>query len=527
MGNALMRMFLQRYSDRDLREQQKAGAIVIIYFAMALLLLADALSLILMQNKPITDINVIGISAVEVILFLGLLLTRWGYNNFASHVMLVPITAVLWMVLFSTLSRENMTGSLESIVYAFPIMGIATLITNRISIVFYTLANTMLAAAFSVYARALGVLNPGQSMEYAVDCSVTLIMLGVLCYSVLNNGDKVLLSIKETLRESNRHRENISSILKSTSSVALKLASSTKDTTSATSSFSLNAQSQAASLEEITSAIEEVAASGESMYAMTRKQSDLAGKLRDDMEKLYGIIKNAGEKIQDALSIRDKLNGMVEKSRTEILNVLQIMSSAASKFKSVQDTVSIIEEISDQVNLLSLNAAIEAARAGEYGRGFAVVAEEIGKLADKTSGNLKSINSMFSASNEETARAYNGLEVFNDSLIGMIGCIGEFSKRIDMVVELAVQDLELNSAARKSLEHMFAESNNILGASGEQKTALDEISKSISVINSTTQEFAMGSRELFSTSEELAVMAEQLKELSQRDPVEKASKGSS
>jgi methyl-accepting chemotaxis protein len=231
------------------------------------------------------------------------------------------------------------------------------------------------------------------------------------------------------------------------------------------------------------------------------------------MDSLYSIVSLVGEKMKDALDIRDKLNKMVEKSRAEIQSVLEVMSTATSKFKGVQDTVNIIEDISDKINLLSLNAAIEAARAGEYGRGFAVVADEIGKLADSTSSNLKSINDLFNRSNEEIQKVYGRLETFISSLNSMIEHIAEFSYRIDVVVDLTEQDLSLNRIARESLGSLSEEAKSILDATSEQKLALEEIAKSLSVINGATQEIAMGARDLSATSKGLAGQAQELKEL--------------
>jgi methyl-accepting chemotaxis protein len=261
--------------------------------------------------------------------------------------------------------------------------------------------------------------------------------------------------------------------------------------------------------------VEEVAAGGESMYHMAEKQVQLTQRVRDEMEALYSIVGKAGESMQQGLVIRDDLNHMVEKSRMEIQDTLKVMSSAASRFKNVEETVKIIEDISEQINLLSLNAAIEAARAGDHGRGFAVVADEIGKLADNTSTNVKSINDLFASSNTEINKAYKTMEIFIDTLNRMIGHISDFSNMVDGVRDITRQDLEQNKQARISLGGVIDEANNILVAINEQKLAFEEVSKSLTVINNTAQEIASGSEELTGTSKEIAQSAQNLMGLAQ------------
>lgn len=307
---------------------------------------------------------------------------------------------------------------------------------------------------------------------------------------------------------------NTATMLDKTNNTAMKLASATDEMAAATSKFSDNAQSQAATVEEITATVEEVTASGESVYNIARNQLDLTSNVKSDMDNLRSIVSSVELKTGEALRSRDRLNEMVEKSKTDIQNVLSVMSVATSKFRDVQDTVNIIEDISDKINLLSLNAAIEAARAGDSGRGFAVVADEIGKLADSTSLNLKQINSLFNMSNDEVNKAFDRLEVFTGSLNSMIDSISEFSSSIDLIGDLTKQDLELNKTASLSLEKVLIEANNILNATNEQKVALEEVANSISLINKTTQDTAQGSMSLSSTSRELAELARNLKEIS-------------
>ena len=322
------------------------------------------------------------------------------------------------------------------------------------------------------------------------------------------------LQVEGALIQNKSFSASIEKIVQQTGEIAQRLDGTTELMTDTATIFADSAQGQAASVEEITSTVEEMAASGESVYTMAKGQVELARSVNAEMENLYRIVNSVDENMKAVLSIRDSLNAMVGRSRDELGVTREMMTSATSTFRDVQETVNVIQDISDQINLLSLNASIEAARAGEHGRGFAVVADEIGKLADSTSENAKAINTMFLRSNAEIERSYKSLEVFIESLNQMISHISDFSARIDGVVGLAHQDMELNRKARQSLQEILSEADRILAAVDEQKLAFDEISRSISHINQRAQEIAGGSEELTATSKEIAGSIQELVGLS-------------
>ncbi len=273
----------------------------------------------------------------------------------------------------------------------------------------------------------------------------------------------------------------------------------------ATQDSSVHATSQASTAEELAGTIKELSAGFDTVWNGTSDQyqslkvmimrvkefSDLVKEMEEEVKRIQGNAVDYTDKAQEGES---NLNQMKE-------SMTMISKSSGEMIKIIQ----IIDGISEQINLLSLNASIEAARAGNAGRGFAVVASEISKLADQTAASVKEIDSLIRVTDNEIKKgdtiATNTVSTLS-AIIDGFAVINEMMGNIYKVMEknvvtiLAVND-EMDAVRVKSEEIKFA--------SEEQKMAAEEIVRAISMINQLTQESA-------ATAEEIAANAEQVSE---------------
>ena len=290
-----------------------------------------------------------------------------------------------------------------------------------------------------------------------------------------------------------------------------QLSSAAREMTDYTMNFSENAQGQAASAEQITAAIEEMSAGMENVAEFAERQHVNLNDLVTRIASLSSIISSMSEEIQHSRELSNEITGQAHAGEESLSAMNASMQKIFESSHNMVGIVSMIGDISDQINLLSLNAAIESARAGEHGRGFAVVADEISKLADQTAASIKQIDLLIKDNTEEIENGRGSVKQSLEKIGGVIKGISEINARTDSMYELMQNGVKENEGVRENSGKLREHSGQIKIATEEQKISASEVARSISTVNTHSQTIAANSEEMAGSAETLAGMAEELK----------------
>jgi methyl-accepting chemotaxis protein len=278
--------------------------------------------------------------------------------------------------------------------------------------------------------------------------------------------------------------DNFVKVLERVRKAAIDVQSSANEILIASEEMSSGAIQQDQEITNTSSAVEQLTVSMKQVSNNAEASAEAARRALDAAE-------------QGNRSVHDTLEGM-QRIRSSVQATAKRIKALGDRSLEISEIVNVINDITEQTNLLALNAAIEAARAGEAGRGFAVVADEVRKLAEHSRNATKDIAALIKAIQAET----------NDAVVVM----EEGTKEVEIGAKLADQAgkaLEaISNVVRQSAELV----QEISLASKQQVRGTEGVANAMQIISNITRQTSQGARQTARTVEQLVHMSEQLNE---------------
>ncbi len=308
------------------------------------------------------------------------------------------------------------------------------------------------------------------------------------------------------------------SMISSISTASEKLGRQADDSATVSQEMYDASQSQSEAMQQLNETVDQLA---NAVNEIAQNATVLAGVVSDTkansdnannrMQETVEMSKNGRtgmQKLSDAMSV-------IENSNIELVESINKVGEASGKITNI---VSLIGEISEETNLLSLNASIEAARAGEVGKGFAVVATEIGKLAQTSSESAQRITELIEDVNQLIQDSVDKAKESSVSIRANTELINSAVETFDQIyAKVQATDAEVSSMI-ENINKVDDVATNVAAISEEQAASADEILETSQHmveqargITTNSQSVSDNAQDLEKTSETLASYVEKFR----------------
>jgi twitching motility protein PilJ len=373
-----------------------------------------------------------------------------------------------------TASLETLGGGagLASMEIAFVLLGIILVVFVIITVLIYRASNSSVnestqqnednQAAILQLLDELADLADG---DLRVQATVTESFTGAIA-------DSINFSIDQM-------RELVSKI----NETSARVSNAADQTQSSVSALSEASQRQADEIADVSEAVNEMAVSIDMVSYNAAESSSVA-------ERSVDIASKGAVVVQNTIDGMDNIRGQIQETAKRIKRL-------GESSQEIGDIVSLINDIADQTNILSLNAAIQASMAGDAGKGFAVVADEVQRLAERSGAAAKQISALVKTIQSDTNEAVSSMEQTTAEVVQ--------GTRLAQDAGVALGEIE---SVSKSLAEII---ENISDAARQQAASAGKISNTMNSIQEITTATTDGTKKTATAVGNLAEMANELR----------------
>ncbi len=346
----------------------------------------------------------------------------------------------------------------------------------------------------NVFASSNDIMNIATKQKNAVDeTAVSTETLNNSITGVAKSADSLFGSSENTSSAIAQMSKSMGNVSES----ANVLDASAKDTASSVQEMVFSIKQISESLQNLSKSSEEISSSA---FEVNTHVKEIENRANESVVLAEDVSRNASEKGLSA--VNDAMRGMenIKNSVSALSDVINLLGKRSGEIEKI---LNVINDVTDQTSLLSLNAAIIAAQAGEDGRAFAVVADEIRTLAERTSLSTGEIEDLIRAVQKETGSsvqmAAKGIEAADKGL----ELVRNVNEALTDIVESSGASTDMSKAIQKATSEQTQGIIHITGAIKNMTGQVEQISHAI-------QEQDKGSRLIIDAAEKMKEMSHQI-----------------
>lgn len=332
----------------------------------------------------------------------------------------------------------------------------------------------------------------------------------------VENISSAVEELNASIAEISESTDSLATSIEDVASSMEQMATSISEITRGTGSLFGAVEATSASIEEMSSTIRAV---GESSERLSMTSEDTFSAIAELNTSIREVERNAKESAQLSLRVVDEATegGLksVEKTIQGMARIRDAVDRAAGligrlgdRSEEIGKILSVINDITEQTTLLSLNAAILASQAGEHGKGFSVVAEEIKDLAERTTFSTREIDELISTVRQEVADSVSAMSEGVRLVQEGSGLAKGSDEALKRIIETARRSSEMSVTIQRATEQQ-ARAVSLVGDS------MEGVKEIVSFVVKATSEQRTGAELIISSTEKVRDITHHVKQASE------------